>query len=211
MFKLTTIFDKEKDSFDFQGQTLYLDMTFDNILRLFELFTDDTIPSFEKVLIALEMLIYEYEVIEELPFKEQFEIYNFLLKEFLHIDVSKKEQGESEEASTPSKKVMDFTKDAELIYASFLSEYQIDLFQEHDKLHWDKFSALMSNLGDNTAFKQIVSYRTMKVPSAKEASEEYRSHVQKMKRLYSLEDETEQAENLENTLDTIASTFKGGG
>lgn len=211
MFQLTTIFDKEKDSFEFQGNILYLDMSFDNILRLFELFTDDNIPSFEKVLIALEMLIYEYEIIEELEFREQFEIYNFILKEFLHIDVDKKETGESEESATPSKKTMDFVKDAVLIYASFLSEYQIDLFQEQDKLHWDKFSALLSNLGDNTAFKQIVSYRTMKVPSAKEASEEYRNHVQKMKRLYSLEDETEQAENLENTLDSIASTFKGGG
>lgn len=211
MFQLTTIFDKEKDSFEFQGNILYLDMSFDNILRLFELFTDDNIPSFEKVLIALEMLIYEYEIIEELEFREQFEIYNFILKEFLHIDIDKKETGESEESAAPSKKTMDFVKDAELIYASFLSEYQIDLFQEQDKLHWDKFSALLSNLGDNTAFKQIVSYRTMKVPSAKEASEEYRNHVQKMKRIYSLEDETEQAENLENTLDSIASTFKGGG
>lgn len=207
MFTLTKVFD---DSFDYYDSILNVDMNFDNILRLFEMFDDKAFSNYEKVLIALEMLIYEYEeVIQELDFSEQLTLYKFVLKEFLgiNLDKNKKEEGEG----SPNKKTMDFTKDAGLIYASFLSEYKIDLFEVRGNFHWDKFSALLSNLGDSTAFKQVVSYRTMKVPTAKEASEEYRNHVIKMKQVYGLEDSEEKAENLENTLDTIASTFKGGG
>lgn len=208
MFTLTKIFD---DSFDYYGTILNLDMTFDNILRLFEMFEDEAFSNHEKVLIALEMLIYEYsEAIKHLEFSEQLALYKFVLKEFLAIDLDAK-SSESETEGSPGKKVMDFAKDAGLIYASFLSEYKIDLFEMQGKLHWEKFSALLTNLGDSTAFKQVVSYRTMKVPSTKEASEDYRNHVIKMKQMYSLEDPEQKAENMENTLDTIASTLKGGG
>lgn len=203
MFSLTDTFE---DSFDYNDITLQVDLSFDNILRMFELFEDDAFPSYEKILIALEMLIVEYELIQDTSYLDQYEIYKSLMKEFLDLDLDNQEAGEK-----TSKKVMDFNKDAGLIYASFLSEYKIDLFEVQGELHWFKFSELLSNLGDKTAFKQVVSYRTMKVPSTKEASKEYREHVQRMKRIYSLEDESGQQESLENTLDSIASTFKGGG
>src|SRR5699024_9316659 len=109
------------DSFDYYGTNLNVDMTFDNILRLFEMFEDEAFSNYEKVLIALEMLIYEYEeMIEALDFQEQLALYKYVLKEFLGIDLdkNKKEEGSS------NKKTMDFTKDAGLIYASFLSEYK---------------------------------------------------------------------------------------
>lgn len=209
MFTLTKIFD---DSFDYKGTILDVDMDFDNILRLFEMFEDDSFSNHEKVLIALEILIYEYkENVEHLEFHEQLQLYKYILKEFLGIDLEKKPSEEGESESSSNSKSMDFVKDAGLIYASFISEYNIDLFKERGSLHWDKFSALLSNLGDSTAFKQVVSYRTMKVPSSKEASEDYRNHVIKMKQVYGLEDAEAKAENMENTLDTIASTFKGGG
>lgn len=206
MFSLTKIYD---DTFDYQGITMSVDMTYDNILRLFELFEDNTFTNYEKVLIALEMLLDNYYEIEDLNFLEQLEIYKYLLKEFLGIETSSDEDEETGEASKEVKK-FDFEKDADLIYASFLSEFKIDLFEVQGKLHWEKFSALLNHLSDNTAFKQVVKFRTMKVPTEKEASKEYRSHVQKMKRIYSLEDEESAAENLESTLDSIASTFTGG-
>lgn len=202
MFLLTSTFE---DSFDYEGTTLHVDMAFDNILRMFELFEDETFQSYEKIVIALEMLINEYETIENLEFTELMALYGYVMDEFLSIDLEKNEDEEK------GKKIMDFAKDAGLIYASFLSEYNMDLFKEQGILHWNKFSMLLANLGDKTAFKQVISYRTMKIPSSKEASDDYRNHVIKMKEAYSLEDEAEKAESLENTLDTIASSFKGGG
>lgn len=203
MFSLTNVFE---DSFDYEDLELHVDMSFDNILRIFELSEDETFPAYEKVLLVLEMLIIEYELIQDVEHLEQFEIYEYLMEEFLGLSTKNKD-GEDKK---PSKRVMDFRKDAGPIYASFLSEYGIDLFERQGKLHWDKFSELLRELGDKTAFKQIVKYRTMKVPSAKEASKEYRDHVQKLKRTYSLEDDTGKQESMENTLDTIASTFGKG-
>lgn len=207
MFSLTDIFE---DSFDFEGNELNIDMTFDNILRMFELFDDDDFEPSEKILIALEILIIEYELIQDKGFSEQYELYNYVMKEFLDVEMDKEETKDGEETPPPTKKVMDFKKDAGLIYASFLSEFKMDLFECQGKLHWNKFSELLKNLNEKTAFKQVVGYRNMKVPSTKDASKEYRDHVQQMKRLYSLEDEAYQQESMESTLDTIASTFGGG-
>lgn len=204
MFSLTH---SPKTSFIFRDFEFNVDLSFDNILRMFELFEDDMFGAYEKILTALEMLILEYGFLEDLSFNEQFYIYEYVMKEFMGIELGKKE------SESPSKKVMDWNKDAGLIYASFLSEYKIDLHEQMGKLHWETFSVLLANLGDSTAFKQVVSYRTMKVPSSKEASEDYRNHIKKMKQVYSLEEPGDKLESLENTLDTVASTFskKGGG
>lgn len=203
MFSLTH---SPKSSFVFRGLEFNVDLSFDNILRMFDLFQDDMFGAYEKIIVALEMLVLEYDFLENLTFEEHFYIYEFIMKEFLGIELGKKESDSS------SKKVMDWSKDAGLIYASFLSEYKMDLHEQMGKLHWETFSILLANLGDKTAFKQVVSYRTMKIPSTKEASEDYRNHVKKMKQLYSLEEPRDNLENLEHTLDTVASTFsKGGG
>lgn len=201
MFLLTDIFD---DNLQYEDHLLTIDLSFDNVLRLFELFNDEDFQSQEKILIALEMLIVEYEVIKEISFDDKLELYVYIMKEFLGIDLG------NQEVNT-EKRTMDFSKDAELIYASFLSEYNIDLFEEHGKLHWKKFSALLSNLNDSTAFKEVVKYRTMKIPSSKDASEEYIKHIRDMKKAYSLENEEENQEGMENKLDSIASTFSRGG
>lgn len=212
MFLLTNQF---KDTFDFEDNTLHVDMSFDNILRLFELFDDPDFENSEKVLIALEILVVEYtEFLEELNFIDQYNIYKYLMKEFLDTDiegkVKKSNEDDKVEDKAPSVQSMDFSKDAGVIYVSFLSEFKIDLFEMHGKLHFDKFSELLRNLNEKSVFKEIVSYRTMKVPSIKETSKEYREHVIQMKRLHSLEDEEYQQVSAVNKLDTIASSFGGG-
>lgn len=193
-----------ESSFEFEGHTINLDLTYDNILRMFELFDSDLFNSYEKVIYALNMLL-ESKLPREMEFEELFSLYKFIMKEFLEIDLDKKQDDQ------PKKKYMDWKKDAGLIYASFLSEYGIDLRQEQGKMHWHTFSALLQSLGDSTKFKKVVSYRAMKVPSTKEASEDYRKHILEMKELYSLEDKKEKLAGMESTLDAVASTFGGGG
>lgn len=211
MFLLTNIYDKEKDSLNYKGDTLHLDLSFDNVLRLYQLFDDEQINDLDKIIITLEMLIYEYDLIRGTAFDEQLELYKHILNEFLDIDLYDKDKEGAvadDDKDEPVKRVMDFDKDAALIYASFLSEYNIDLFEVQDRMHWDQFSVLLANLSDKTAFKQVVSYRTMKVPSSKDASKEYRDHVIKMKKIYNLDDTEAQAQKMENILDSVASTFR---
>ena len=55
-------------------------------------------------------------------------------------------------------KVIDYDIDADLIYASFMQAYGIDL-TEND-LHWRKFQALLSGLPSETVMSKIIEIRT---------------------------------------------------
>jgi hypothetical protein len=201
-FALTETFDD--DCFEYEGLVFHIDMAFDNILRLFEMFADDDFHGWEKILLALQILLYEYDELKGYPFEAQNAVFQYVMKEFLEIDLNKPQEKQ--------KKFMDFQKDAELIYASFFAVYKMDLFQLHGKLHWKKFRALLTQLDDESKFKQAVGYRTMKVPSGKGVTQEQIDQIQKMKRAYALEQsEEEQEENIKNTFDTLASAFKKGG
>ena len=65
--------------------------------------------------------------------------------------------GEDSDGEPP---VMDFEQDADAIFSSFLSQYSIDL-TEVPFLHWRKFYALMSGLGENTALQQRITLREL--------------------------------------------------
>jgi hypothetical protein len=197
-FTLTTSL--EEDCFEYRGAIYHVDMSFDNILLLFEMFDDKELEEYEKIFLALQLLINEYAELDIESYEEAYELFKYVLLEFLEIDLeSKSEDGEAQV------KMCDYQKDAELIYASFFAVYKLDLFELKGKLHWKKFQALLTHLDDNSPFKQVIGYRVMKVPSEKEASKEYRQHVLKMKQLYSLEEGPQDATSL---FDSLASTLK---
>ena len=52
-----------------------------------------------------------------------------------------------------------WSKDAGMIEAAFLQNYQIDLMNERGKMHWDTFKALFDGLGPKTYFQRILQIR----------------------------------------------------
>lgn len=80
--------------------------------------------------------------------------------------------------------VISFVKDEELIYASFLSEYGIDLSKE--RLHWWRFLALLKNLGPESSLMKVISIRTTKASDIKNPL--LRRRLLRQKKLYSLND-----------------------
>ncbi len=54
-------------------------------------------------------------------------------------------------------KVLDFKIDADLIYAAFMQQYGIDLFETD--MHWHKFLALLRGL-NRTKLDEVMGYRT---------------------------------------------------
>jgi hypothetical protein len=189
---LTSAFD---GYFVFKNSKYKVDMSFDNILRLFEMFNDDTIVKMDKPILAVRMLVEEVKCDS---YEETINLFKYLMKEFIGIDVDKQEENQT--------KTFDFTKDAEIIYASFFSEYHMDLVEMQGILHWNKFIALLNYLDDESKFKQIVGIRTMKVPSSQEASQEYIDHIRKMKDTYSL-DEEQKGESMNDVFDRLAGVF----
>src|SRR5690625_3716010 len=116
MFTLTSDY---KDTYDYKGITYDIDLSFDNILLMFEMFEDDTFLDFEKIDIAIEMLFGETPEFDS--FEEQYHIFKNLMKKVLEIDLDDQEEN--------NEKIFDFKQDAELIYASFFSAYGIDLME----------------------------------------------------------------------------------
>lgn len=62
-----------------------------------------------------------------------------------------------EECATVNKKDMDFMQDKEYIYASFMTDYKIDL--ENTDMHWWKFCNLIKGLTDKCVLNRIRDIR----------------------------------------------------
>lgn len=75
-----------------------------------------------------------------------------------------------------------FEQDAEYIYAAFLSQYGIDL-NEIPYLHWWKFSAMFSGLGEEHRISKIMYYRDA---STKGMPRKEKAFIEKMKKRYAL-------------------------
>lgn len=86
------------------------------------------------------------------------------------------------------KAVYSFAEDAPYIYAAFREQYGIDLQAiRREELHWWEFMALFESLSEQTKFSKIMYYRSV---STSGMSKEQRRHINEMKKLYALEDES---------------------
>ena len=101
-----------------------------------------------------------------------------------------------------SKKSFDFEYDADLIYASFLQQYHIDLCDTD--MHWWKFKALLNGLTEDTQFAKVVQYRTVDISRIKD--KEMKQFYIKMKSMYQLPDnrsEEQKEESLNKALESM--------
>ncbi|MGL5549231.1 MAG: bacteriophage Gp15 family protein [Culicoidibacterales bacterium] len=96
-----------------------------------------------------------------------------------------------------------FNHDANLIYAAFMSQYQIDL--QAVELHWWQFKSLFDSLDENTQFMKIVGYRTMDLSKIKD--KEQKAFYKKMKELYKLPEQSQELD--EQSQDLIRALMNG--
>lgn len=173
------------DSFEYGQYKLHVDMSFDNILRFYQLTNDPDFNDIEKVIVGNEILIDDYHKVQNLPFDEQFELYKYILREFLGHDLDERGQGGT------AKKDFDFEVDADRIYASFLMDYGIDLNEQQGRLHWTKFMALLNGLSERTPLMQVIKIRNMDVPKPNKHNQKERKRIMDLKRKHALEQSEE--------------------
>jgi hypothetical protein len=203
------------DTFEYDGRSFSVRLAFDNVLLLLELLQDNDFNYAEKIDISLELMINEYKAIQNESIEVKFNLFKFILKEFLEIDLEQPAEENPPAANQPAastpKKTYCFTQDAGIIYASFFRSYQIDLFEVRGKLHWKKFLQLLLHMDDKSKFKEVINIRTMKVPKPTKYNAEYRKDIQKMKRIYALEDtrtEQEKLQEMNAKLNALAEHLK---
>ena len=101
--------------------------------------------------------------------------------------MSQNKKGNKTEKSTP---VFSFSEDEGAIYASFLQQYGIDLFEE--ELHWWKFVMLLGALDEKTSLMRIVGYRSVKLENIKDKLQ--KNFYRKMKNKYRLNQDISDSE-----------------
>lgn len=169
-----------------------LNLSFDNVLRLFEMWRDEDVPEFVKPHFGIRILT--GETLEDFTVEEMSEVFNEVFEE--HISLSEVEDNhvEYDLAGNPMKTTAsngkqeqapyDIRFDGDYIYASFLQAYGIDLFDVQGKLHWKKFNALLSGLPEGTKFMEVIKIRKWK--PQKGDSAEYKEEMRRLQKDYAL-------------------------
>lgn len=168
------------DKISINGTTYDLDLWFDTVLRFFELMDDDSFTERDKIVTAFHMLVDVGD--DDIDIKVMYET----VQQVVNIFIIDKEDEKKSNTSASNKKTYDLVQDAPYIFSSFLQEYGIDLIEQQGKLRWEKFTALISGMRDDTKFKEIIGIRMADIPTGK-GSEDEAKRLRELKRAYALD------------------------
>lgn len=202
--------DSLEDTVTINGKDYLIDMSFDNVLRFYELFEDKEIGNHEKIEYMFEMLIFDSKEID-LDLLQKREVIEKIIATHMSqeeiVDDNVEDMDEDNPEATheePAKKEYDLTIDAGLIYSSFVYDYKIDLFEQQGKLHWRKFIALLNGLSEDSPFMKVIHIRTCEIPQPNKHNTKDRLKLMKLKRHYSLE-----KQDVQTGLNRAASFLRG--
>lgn len=196
-----------------------LDLSFDNILKMFEMMRDDDIPEYIKPHFAIRMLISKSLAgntreekaksfnndFENYSIEEMSKVFKSVFEEHISLSDVEDNHVEYDLAGNPMKTTAsDDTKqrapydircDGDYIYSSFLQAYGIDLFDVQGKLHWRKFNALLSGLPEGTKLMEVIKIRKWK--PQKGDSSEYKEEMRRLQKDYALPNDVIEEEEYE--------------
>lgn len=196
MFRLTDRFD---DVIEYKGNDFYVNLAFDTVLRAYELMQDKRFNNIQKVPIFFEMFIINGDA-ASLSFEDKNKIVKVIFEQFLGYFNKKEKSG--------SKKSYDLNKDAAFIYASFLQDYKIDLFEVQGSLHWHKFLSLLNSLSQDTKLAQVINIREQDVPAPTKHNSKERQRILELKRIYRLESDEEVVIDADKKMASISEGLK---
>lgn len=188
-----------------------LDLSFDNVLKMFEMMRNEDIPEYIKPHFAIRMLISKSLAgntreekaesfnndFENYSIEEMSKVFKSVFEEHISLSDVKDNHVECDLAGNPMKTTAsddtkqrapyDIRYDGDYIYSSFLQAYGIDLFDVQGKLHWRKFNALLSGLPEGTKLMEVIKIRKWK--PQKGDSSEYKEEMRRLQKDYALPNE----------------------
>lgn len=177
----------------FGGRKLRLNISFDTVLRVYDIFRDGFLLDHEKAQFALALLVKGRKLPDlkalDLIFSEQIETFQ-------------RSHGKN------NLRVVDFKQDSAFIYSSFLMEYGVDLTEQCGKLHWQKFIAMFQGLSERTKIREVMSIRAKPLPKPDKHNQEYIKNLTELKQYYALEISQEERErNFQEGLKHLAQSL----
>lgn len=196
-----------------------LDLSFDNVLKMFEMMRDEDIPEYIKPHFAIRMLISKSLAgttreekaksfnndFENYSIEEMSKVFKSVFEEHISLSDVEDNHVEYDLAGNPMKTTAsddtkqrapyDIRYDGDYIYSSFLQAYGIDLFDVQGELHWRKFNALLSGLPEGTKLMEVIKIRKWK--PQKGDSAEYKEEMRRLQKDYALPNEIIEEEEYE--------------
>lgn len=178
---------------DFEGRRYPLCLSFRRVLLYFDLIKDEGLTPQERIELATGLLV--DSDVSNLDVPEKSKLLDTIFHEKLYTEREKRR----EKLFKHSKPSFDFDVDEDLIKAGFQQQYGIDL--DTVNLSWSKFNAMLDGLTDDTQFRKVTTYRTIKVND--DMPDEQKGLINKMKLLYSLDEPEHEGKLTKSELDLV--------
>lgn len=158
MFSLTK---RPENTISIDGYTYKVNLSFNRVLKVFEIIADESLGEEEKTIESFELLVVD-DKLKDIPLDEKAVLIQELMSEITkkpygNIEIPK--GGVDEQNQVSNSPNFDFKQDAGAILASFFQQYGLDLTKEYDRMSWEVFISLFDNLNGDTPIQQIRSYR----------------------------------------------------
>lgn len=183
----------------YEGKTYKLKPYYDNVLKVFAIQKEQALSERDKLDLSLELLIKRKCL--KLCERDKVGLLNAVF------DVLMDTQPKEPDGRAP---IFDFEQDAGFIYASFLSDYGLDLYEQQGRLHWWAFIQLFRGLSDGSKIVQVMQIRDKPIPPPTKNNAEERARLAKLKAQYALEISQEEREcNFAAGLKRLAGIMQG--
>ena len=169
-----SIYKKLETELDLDGKIYPIDMSFDNVLKFFDIMEDRISFDEDKVVAGLYQLL---GVHLDLELEELHEVLNYIMDYLINEGRKEEVVMDLEGNPMPVKKqapTQDIRHDAKFIFTSFMQAYGINLIKEHGKLDWREFKALLLGLPGDTIMARVFDIRRRPYPKGKYAAEDRR-------------------------------------
>ena len=184
-----SLYDRYPDSVEYDGEEYRLDLSWDNVLRSIDVFSDPEISEEIQVETALDNLIVDRHPVSGKLLGAIFTL------------IFPKSQKDSEP-------VIDFQQDADLILAAFRQAYGIDL--KKSGMHWCEFSALLKGIPRNTRLAEIIDIRQRPIPKPTKYNAEERAALIQAKTQVAIKKENAAENALWKMYESLTAQAKGG-
>ena len=175
--------------------TYPLDLSFNTILKIIDINNDEELTLFDQ-LGLIYTLLFDFndkelsDFVNDKDLEDLTTIYNSITKDLF--ETADEDEYDEEGlliklGNKNDRQLYDIEHDAKLIYAGFRQAYGIDLYEQHGKLHWIKFKALLAGLPKDTRFAEVTSLRAWE-PSKVDYDTAMRRNQQKVALPYEYED-----------------------
>lgn len=183
MFDLTR---KPETTVIISGNEYQIDLSFDTVIRFYELIDDKNLESIEKIILGFKLFYNDSKKAEDtFTFEEMQQAINDIV-DYIQSNPYGSIGSEGESTGQDSNMNYSYSQDAGAIYSSFMADYKIDLLNEQGSMHYLTFKALMSGLSEDTQFQRILAIRSRSIAGLE--GEELNSLLE-LKNYYALDSE----------------------